>query len=494
MNWLEERAAQFSTASWLFLRALGLTTFCAFISIWVQFEGLLGPEGILPAGEYMDWVDHTLSRRGEGGSAWTRVPSLLWLFDTTDAGARFVLALGTAASLGVLLGICTRISAILAWVSYLSIVSVGQVFLGYQWDALLLETLLVAALLAPTLERPWTRFTPHWAPLALCWFLLFKLMFLSGWVKLASSDATWSNLTALEFHYWTQPLPAWPAYFVDSLPSIFHKLSAVGMFVIELVAPFLIFGPRKVRNAAAVALIALQILIAATGTYGFFNLLTITLCLLLFDDESLDWFAGLRSRVPVRTSKHRILTAVAALFFVLSSLALVERLVPQLTDFAAPIKRLSAPLRSFNNYGLFAVMTTERREIELHASADGVSWQKYEFEYKPDELDQIPAFATPHMPRLDWQMWFAALGTCRSNPWFIQMLERLGEDSRQVEKLFDDVPKFEPRYFATPVYEYRFAEERYWKRNRVGEFCPVLAFEKGELRRAPEVEFAPETN
>jgi hypothetical protein len=312
----------------------------------------------------------------------------------------------------------------------------------------------------------------------------------SSSVKLTSGDPTWHALTALDYHYWTQPLPPWTAWYASHWPAVFQKLSVRVMFACEGLAPFLILCPRRVRFLGAAAIAFLQVLIAATGNYGFFNLLSLVLCVTLLDD-------GLLSRAPVAdTTKAGSLRrwprriVVAALFLVslvpLSHALGRRRGLGPLDD----AYRLASPLQVVNPYGLFAVLTTTRPEIVVEGSDDGRTWEAFEFKYKPGDLARRPRFVTPHMPRLDWQMWFAALGSWRQNRWFLAFCQRLLEGSpavtaRLAHDPFGDEP---PRYLRARVFQYRFTtkEERaqsgdWWTRTLEGPYVPTLTLVDGRL-------------
>jgi len=326
---------------------------------------------------------------------------------------------------------------------------------------------------------------PSRVALLLAWWLVFRLMFSSGVVKLSGGDSTWWNLTALDVHYETQPIPTWSAWYAHNMPPWFHKLSTALMFAIELVAPFMILAPRRLRHAAAFALFALQIAIAATGNYGFFNLLSCVLLILLLDDTiwPASWPRGTRTR---RRWPSIALTPVAALLLLLGAINLVGAFRVRV-DWPAPvaaIARAAAPLRSANWYGLFSNMTTSRPEIIIEGSDDGATWQPYEFTWKPGEPQKAPSFTGPHMPRLDWQMWFAALGDHRSQPWIIPFIQRLLEGSPEVLALLEKnpFPERPPKYVRGVLYDYRFTDRAtrqatgaWWRREIVRDYTPPLS-------------------
>jgi uncharacterized membrane protein YphA (DoxX/SURF4 family) len=381
------------------------------------------------------------------------------------------------------------------WACYLSLTTAGQVFLGYQWDALLLETGFLAIFYASWRLWPWpasARASPvmRW----LLRWLLFRLMFTSGVAKLVSGDPTWRDFTALEYHYETQPLPAWTSWYLHQLPAWVQRFSVLLTFVLEIGAPVLLFAGRRCRRWACAGIIFLQMLIALSGNYGFFNLLTIALCIAQLDDNVFP--ATIRARMlgpprepgPAGMPRFRVilLFSVAGTLFLLSLVPFlrVARLTQHWPTWLTGTSELAASFQVVNNYGLFAVMTRERPEIVIEGSNDGTTWLPYEFRWKPGDIRRRPEFATPHMPRLDWQMWFAALGTFADNPWFHHFLVRLLEGEEQVLALLEHnpFPERPPRFLRAILYRYRFtdAESRartgaWWQRERIRPYSPVLA-------------------
>jgi len=477
-------------ARWLFLRALGITSAIAFVSLGAQIQGLVGPEGILPAGDHLELVE-TVS---PGAARFAVAPTLCWWIGTSDAALQSLYGAGVLLSLALLAGVMPGLMCALLWLLYLSLVVVGNVFFSFQWDVLLLETLALAAFVAPW--KPWAPglATDEPPPRVAVWLvrlLLFKLMFMSGAVKLASGDPTWRNLTALEYHYWTTCLPAWPGWYAHWLPATLHRVMAVLMFAGELAVPFLVFTTTRLRAIAALGIALLQGAIAITGNYGFFNLLTIALCLMLLDDSIFGFDAAEHPFQPLRRRRvvRGLAWAMAAVFGVLSWAQLQGRLLGYdgLPRFALEVVRLAQPWRTINGYGLFANMTTERHEIVVEGSYDGKTWKAYEFRWKPGDPARRPEFVQPHMPRLDWQMWFAALGSYRAQPWFVPFLGRVAEGSPPVVALLgsNPFPDRPPRYVRATLWSYRFAEPEahaetgaWWVREELGLYCPVFDAER----------------
>jgi len=478
-------------SSWLFLRIVGLIFFIAFVSLWTQVHGLIGASGITPVPELIERASARF-----GIERFWFLPTVFWI-SSSDWFLHVVCAVGALGSIAVILGFLSVPILFLLWLLYLSLVTVGDVFLRFQWDSLLLEVGFLSIFLAPLALRSKLSDAPdmprivRWA----FWFLLFKLVFLSGVVKLASGDYAWRTLTALNVHYETQPLPTWIGWYAHQLPTWLQKLSTVNMFAIELILPFFIFAARKLRLAGCVAFVGLQFLILVTGNYCFFNTLTIALCLLLVDDST--WPRQfLRPPEPRLTMtrfaqvwKKWIAAPMVALILFASSMQILRT-----TGFPAGLIKpglvfvqLMSSFRSVNSYGLFAVMTTSRLEIVIEGSNDGKEWRTYEFKWKPQDVKRRPRFVAPHQPRLDWQMWFAALGQYRSQPWFMKFVQRLLEGSPAVlgllaENPFPDAP---PRFIRAAAYDYHFtdfAEKKrdgaWWRRVRTGLFSPSMSLKR----------------
>jgi predicted DCC family thiol-disulfide oxidoreductase YuxK len=487
-----------------FLSCLGLIYLIAFISLWVQICGLIGQNGIAPTADTMGELKQAVDAAHIGVSRYYRVPTLCWL-SSSDTFLNAQCAAGVVLAVLVIVGIAPAPCLFLLWVIYLSLCTVSEPFLDFQWDTLLLETGLLAIFFAPWQwfpKRPLREEPPSRLALWLLRWLLFKLMFCSGIVKLTSGDPTWRNLTALNYHFETQPLPTWIGWYTHHFPPWVHKSDTVLMFAIEIGFPFLIFLPRRPRQLACLAFLALQFFILLTGNYCFFNLLTMVLCLTLLDDAALQkclpkkWCRCPDVVVPKKLSllqiaRNAILIPVVAVMLLTSLIQFLDMFHPdiRLPGKLITVERLVAPLRSFNSYGLFRVMTTTRPEIIVEGSNDGENWLAYEFKYKAGDLKRRPGFVAPHQPRLDWQMWFAALGDYRQNPWFVNFCGRLLEGSPPVLDLMEKnpFPDKPPKYIRAVVYEYRFTDSatrkrtgEWWQREPKGLYLPMIS-----LRTAP---------
>src|SRR6059058_594396 len=490
-----------------FLRALGLTYLVAFVSLWVQVDGLVGSNGVSPLNQFLPAVYERF-----GSSAYSLLPTLCW-FTASNGFLNFLCGGGVVLSLLLIAGIAPALSLVVLFVFYLSLTIAGQTFLSFQWDILLLETGFLSIFLAPW--RLWPRELMWWlgsatsataspvsrAGLFLLKVLLFKLMLMSGVVKLTSGDDCWWNLTALDYHYWSQPLPTVFGWWADKSPEWFKHFSVAFCLVVEIIVPFFIWAPRRPRLIAAGLMIFLQIVIALTGNYCFFNLLTIALCFLLIDDAVVGTDRRtVRPRVagapggralPDRLCQYAAIAVIVVTFpinawLIFSAFKPQSRPPGRLANFYEQLEAF----RIVNGYGLFRVMTKDRSEIVIEGSADGINWAPYEFKWKPGDVKRAPGWCAPHQPRLDWQMWFAALEAPEQNPWLIGLIVRLLEGSRDVTGLLahNPFPDKPPSYIRAMFYRYRFTtvDERHqtgawWKREELREYLPTIS--RDQLRQ-----------
>ena len=482
------RPPTYAISGRIFLHLLGFIYLVAFVSFWVQLGGLNGENGILPARDFFQKAKEIL-----GAEAYWQFPSVCW-FAASDRALYGWCGAGVIVSALLMFGFAPLPCLVFLWVDYLSLTVAGQIFYQFQWDILLLEAGFLSIFLSPlSLSLAKAQDPPGPARFLLIW-LLFRLVFASGVVKLSSGDPAWLNGTALNYHFFTQPLPTALAWFAQQLPGWWQLMSVRVMFFVEIVLPFFLFAPRRPRLFAAAGISLLQILIALTGNYGFFNLLTLALCLLAIDDAVWRVWTGAKQirdsavRHSSRYLPRRILLVVSLIIFSLSLVPLASafrRPLPALAPLVALYQTI-APLRTINGYGLFAVMTKERREILIQGSEDGVTWKPYRFRFKPEDPRRAPGWMAPYMPRLDWQMWFAALGNAQDNPWFFNFLERLLSHSISVTDLLGEDPfagrpprwvrALSDRYTFTTVAE-RQQTGKWWNVEPVAIYCRELSLE-----------------
>ncbi len=467
----------YALVSWLFLRGLGAIYVAAFVSLGVQILGLVGHDGISPLDRYLPAAHGAWE-----AAAYWRLPTLFWL-DPSDtmlvAGAWLGAGLGAL----VMLGILVRPSLIALFALYLSYTYAGQIFMNFQWDQLLLESGFLAIFLTGG-----TRIVV-W----LYRLLVFRFLFLSGVVKLVSGDATWRGLTALQYHFWTQPLPTPLAWYAAQAPDWLLSALTGLTLVVELAVVFLIFLPRRPRAIAGILAMAFQLAIIATGNYNFFNLLAMLLCLFLFDDRQLrrildpELAARIKAKAPQPGRTAAVVASLVALIAVPVGLNLIwTPLAGASLPIAGWLTETIAPFGIVNPYGVFAVMTTTRPEIVIEGSDDGQTWREYVFPYKAGPTNRPLKWNIPHQPRLDWQLWFAAFEGAAQNRWIEGLLFRLLQGSPQVVSLLAVNPFAEhpPRFVRALLYDYRFSDAalrtstgEVWVRRVQGLYFPQVTLE-----------------
>lgn len=462
----------------LFGRALGLVTLVAFGSLHAQVFGLFGTGGIDPMTRRVSFLLDTF-----GSDAPLAAPSVFFAIGGSDLALGLACVLGELAALAMMLGFVSGPAALVAYALYLSFVSLGAPFLPLQWDTLLLESLIVA-----TIVLPWSRRQtldqcrePTLLARSVVWFLVARLMFASGFVKLASGDEAWSSLRALDQHFETQPLPVGLSYLLHHGPRWVRTLGVVVMLFIELIVPFAIpFGVLG-RRIAAGGFVGLMVAIGLSGNYGFFNILTIALSLSLVDDAVLERLLPKRllarfARVtpPTTVPRERLLRIAPSLQLVLGALALLSTL-----GLRIPMPDAITSLRLSSTYGLFAVMTTDRPIVIFEGTEDGVEWRAYDYRYQSGDPARGPSQCFPHMPRLDWMIWFAGLGDYEGNGWISAVERGLVEARPDVLALFgrDPFHGARPRSVRAVRYFYRFAppgDPDWWVRTDRVPYGPPL--------------------
>lgn len=511
---------------WLFLRALGLIYFSAFYALIFQIRGLIGPAGILPADQYLQAIAH-----GLGSLRFWFAPTLLWF----ASGPHMLAALcwvGIAASLLIVANVWPRAMLVACFVCFLSFVAAAGDFSGYQSDGMLLEAGFIALFFAPGGLLPgWGRNSlPPKASLFLLQWEWFRIYFESGVVKLASGDPQWRHLTAMDQYYQNGPLPTWVGWYVQHLPHWFHASTVVATLLMELVLVWMLFLPRRWRIVCFFIVTFWQIGVILTANYAFLNYLVLVLAFLLLDDRFLARFVPARwrptsieaatigepsppeaisilhvnpdpeaqneasaPRVVHSTGLHWHLHSLAVSItlvmltwiFYVTTFLLVHLFWNGIFLPAGPITALE-PFRIANQYGLFAVMTPNRYEIEFQGSDDGHTWTTYPFQYKPQEVSKAPGIYAPYQPRFDWNLWFASLGSWSQYPIVPRTEVLLLQDDPDVLALFtgNPFPRKPPREVRAVLWQYWFSsmkEKRtqgiWWHRRLLGLYAPVLEME-----------------
>jgi len=530
IRWLfdaKHRASDRLLARWLFLRGLGLIYFSAFFPLLFQIRGLIGPQGILPAGKYLESV-----ARSAGTARFWYAPTLLW-FSSSSHMLMALCWMGLIASLLVVANVWPRAMLLICFLCFLSFVSAASDFSGYQSDGMLLEAGFISLFLAPPGLRP--GLGREHPPIRFAMFLLlwewFRIYFESGVVKLASGDPEWRNFTAMDEYYQNGPLPTWIGWYVQHLPHWFHGATAFGTLVLELGLAWMGFLPRRWRIICFFIVTPWQIGIILTANYTFLNYLVLLLGIFLLDDRFLVQFVRRRRRERVlsRTgaavagerwnafeapsllegdavreraeepgsAKQRVLPFIArqlgfvrlaltavmlSWLFYASTALLILMLWREAPLPMSPVVALE-PLRIADRYGLFAVMTRGRYEIEFQGSNDGQDWLTYPFRFKPQDPHKAPGIYAPYQPRFEWNLWFASLGVWRSNVFVPRTEERLLAGSADVLALFAANPfgQGPPRKVRAVLWQYWFSTPEegrtqgiWWTRKWLGLYAPTL--------------------
>ena len=449
----------YSAARWLWLRALGCIFLSAFVSLAFRIEGLIGPRGILPAGDYLRAVHDALGWKG-----YWLAPTLLWI-NASRAALETLVIVGCVASLAIIFNVWPRTAIAIAMIAFLSFIGAAQDFAAYQSDGMLMEGAFLTLFLAPRPSR------------ASVWLLRwewFRIYFESGLVKLLSGEPQWRNLTAMDRYYENGPLPTWIGWYVQQmLPHGFHAATAAYTLLVELFLCWLLFFGRRSRLLLFALTTPLQIGIILTANYAFLNYLVLCLGVFLLDDRSLRRTAP----TPPPPQRARVLLPAIVLPTHLITTA-VMFLIP-----AFPLAMLLEPTRIVNSYGLFAVMTRNRYELEFQGTRDGTTWIAYPFRCKPQDPYARPAIYAPYQPRFDWNLWFASLGDVEQYPWVMNVQVRLLENEPDVLRLFAGNPfaAHPPQavrvirwqyWFTTPAERARTGA--WWRREERGEYAPAL--------------------
>jgi len=490
---------------WIFLRGLGLIYFSAFYPLLFQIKGLIGPDGILPATEYLQALAKLGLKR------FWYAPTLFWF----SSGPHMLMAvcwIGIVAAILLVLNVWPRLMLAVCFACFLSFVSAAQDFSGYQSDGMLLEAGFISLFFAPGGMRPGVGYDrpPIRASLFLLQWEWFRIYFESGLVKLVSGDQQWRNFTAMDEYYQNGPLPTWIGWYVQHLPHNFHAFATGATLVLELGLVWLLFMPRRWRIACFFLVTLWQIPVIFTANYTFLNYLVTLLGVLLLDDRFLrrwlprwllrrldnrETFDATKSVSTwnvspvaiVRYAKTGGLALTALMLswiFYATTAEMIWILAPEAPLPTSPVVALD-PFRIANRYGLFAVMTRGRYEIEFQGSNDGQNWVPYQFRYKPQDLALAPRIYAPYQPRFEWNLWFASLGNWRDNMFVVSAEERLLANSHDVLALFTGNPfgNAPPKLVRAVIYQYWFtsmADKRatgmWWRRKFLGLYGPVLTY------------------
>jgi len=488
---------------WIFLRALGLIYYSAFFSLIFQIRGLIGPHGILPAGEYLQALAERFGHVG-----YWYAPTLLWLSNGPHMVTGICWA-GMIASALLVLNFWPRGMLMICFVCFLSFVSAAQDFSAYQSDGMLLEAGFIAMFFAPSGFRPrWGEESP---PSRASLFLLiwegFRIYFESGVAKIMGGDPQWRNFTALDEYYQNGPLPTWIGWYMQHWPHWFHAATAFGTLALELVLVWMMFLPRRLRVLCFLIVTPWQIGIILSANYTFLNYLVLALGFLLLDDQFLlpclprflkNSYLATKEAKPLAAPavednwRKKLLEQSSALKLAVTAVMLtwifyatLLEMVRMVKPWPPPSMLVSAlePFRIANRFGLFGMMTRSRYEIEFQGSNDGQTWLIYPFRFKPQDPSKPPGIYAPYQPRFDWNLWFASLSSWRQEPIAVRTEQSLLRGDSDVLLLFsgNPFPHAPPRQVRAVIWQYWFttpAEKRaqglWWKRQQLGLYAPTL--------------------
>ena len=469
----------------VFLRGLGLVYLVAFLVAANQIVPLVGADGILPAQWFLDDLRFSY---GSSLGAFTEQPTLFLFVEPSDAALRVVSVAGAILAAALVAGASHAAIPALLWGLYMSIAHVGQVFYGYGWEILLLEAGFLAIFLCPLRSaRPLA--TPDPPSPVIIWLLrwvVFRVMFGAGLIKLRG-DPCWVELTCLEHHYETQPIPNPLSPFIHAMPAWFHAAGVLFNHFVELVVPFFVFGPRTLRHVAGALIVVFQLILIVSGNLSFLNWLTIVVAIACFDDRLLARLVPLP--VPARRElgvwQRRVGYALLAVILVLSvqpALNLVSTRQIMNTSFDR--------LHLVNTYGAFGSINRERYEVVLEgtlddAPSDDAEWRAYELPCKPGDLARAPCIVSPYHRRLDWQMWFAALSDYEHEDWIVRLVWLLLAGEPSVRELFASDPfgGDPPRFVRARLYRYEMTggTDPWWRREPVGLYLRAVGKDDPEL-------------
>lgn len=492
-----ERALPDRGSYWLtrfvILRLLGIIYAIAFLVAANQILPLIGSDGLLPIGNFLDHVGRAL-----GGSlgGFLRLPSLFWL-NHSNTALVVTAWVGFALSCVVACGYANALLLALLWILYMSFVHVGQEWYGYGWEVQLLETGFLSIFLCPLLDgRPFPRCPP---PLVIIWLfraLIFRIMFGAGMIKIRG-DECWRDLTALYYHFETQPIPNGLSRWFHFLPRGFLRVGTLFNHIAELIAPWFAFWPRIGRTVAGIVIIAFQFVIILGGNLSFLNWLTILPALACIDDRTWSRILprGLTRRAEAAKSVAVVSQPMAGVTWAIAALVALLSIQPVVNIFS-PHQIMNTsfdPLDLVNTYGAFGSVGKERLNVVFEGTDaaepdDEADWKPYPYKGLPVALDERPPQVAPYQLRLDWQMWFAAMGRPNEYPWTLHLIWKLLQNDPGAVGLFrsNPFPQKPPHYIRAVLYRYAFVgpnpQGLWWKRENLGLWLPPLSADNPDLQ------------
>ena len=482
---MKKQKPEYWITRFVFLRLLGFIYFFAFLSLSAQVIPLIGGNGLLPAKNFLSTFNFDSKI-----DAFIHLPTIFW-FHISD---NFLLTLawsGVILSFIVMIGFANAPIMFILWFIYMSFVHIGQIFYSYGWEIQLLETGFLAIFLCPLLDiRPFPKFqTPKQVIWLLRW-LTFRIYIGAGLIKLRG-DSCWRNLTCLYYHYETQPIPNPLSPYFHFTPKRFHKLGVLWNHFIELVVPWFVFYPQIGRYIAGILLISFQFILILSGNLSFLNWLTILPAIACLDDNFLKkilpkWVAQKAEFASNNQSKYKYQNIIGWILII----AVAWLSIPAIQNLLSQHQYMNTSFNRWdfvNTYGAFGSVGKERYELILEGTDEEIitqktKWKEYEFKAKPgNPYRKLPIIA-PYQPRIDWQIWFAAMERPEQNPWLIHLIWKLLDNDKDALSLlaYNPFPDAPPRYIRVEFYRYKFADSNdksgaIWNRAYIGQWLPPLS-------------------
>lgn len=479
----------------VFLRLLGFVYFFAFLSLATQVIPLIGENGLLPAKAFLNNISFQFPNKF---AAFIKLPTIFWI-NVSDSFLLLMAWAGVVLSFMLLIGFANAVLMSAIWFMYLSFVHIGQLWYGYGWEIQLLETGFLAIFLCPLLDmRPFPRFAPSKHVIWLLRWLAFRIYLGAGLIKLRG-DSCWRDLTCLNYHYETQPIPNPLSRYLHFMPKWFHKLGVLWNHFVELIVPFFVFWPRHARYAAGILLISFQFILILSGNLSFLNWLTILPSIACFDDNFFrrilpKWIVYKAEEASKNKISYKSQDIVAWLLVIIVawlSIPVVQNLFSSYQVMNTSFNQLHL----VNTYGAFGSVGKERYELILQGTQEDAitsqtKWNEYEFKAKPGNIyRQLPVIA-PYQPRIDWQIWFAAFQRPEQNPWLLHLIWKLLDNDKEALSLLANNPFADnpPKYIRVQFYRYQFTQpgdksNAYWSRTYIGEWLPPLSRSNSGFRQ-----------
>lgn len=479
----QKEKPQYWLTRFVFLRLLGFVYFFAFLSLATQVIPLIGENGLLPAKNFLSTF-----HLGKF-DAFLNLPTIFW-FKMSDGFLLFLAWLGVALSFVVMIGFANSIIMLILWFIYMSFVHIGQIFYGYGWEIQLLETGFLAIFLCPLCDlNPFPKSAPPKQVIWLLRWLAFRINIGAGLIKLRG-DPCWRDLTCLYYHYETQPIPNPLSRYLHFMPKWFHNLGVLWNHFIELIVPFFVFYPKIARHVAGILLISFQFILILSGNLSFLNWLTILPAIACFDDS---FFRKILPKWIVNKAEFSAKNQVTKKYKNIIPWALIILVawlsIPVVQNLLSSRQYMNTSFNQWdfvNTYGAFGSVGKERYELILEGTDDQIvtsqtKWKEYDFKAKPDNIYRTLPIIAPYQPRIDWQIWFAAMQRPEQNPWLIHLIWKLLDNDKDALSLLanNPFPDKAPKYIRVQFYKYEFTKpgesEAIWKRTYVGQWLPPLS-------------------